>query len=236
MYCKYISFRGCHFLFVYMAINVYLDESGDLGWNFDNPYKKGGSSRYLTIAFISCPSEKTHFIKRLVKDVYIKFNKDAKVEFKASMMSNEQKKFISKKTIKLLESHPDIKIGSITVFKPNVFFHIREDSNKLYNYMLRLSVLDYVWKHPVANLIRDNRSVKVKSGNSLVDYLQMILWFDMHSSTKIIDMPSDSKSVKNLIFIDWINNIVWGNYENKNNEPYDILKSKIEEKNLYFNS
>jgi hypothetical protein len=29
---------------------IYLDESGELGWKFDAPYRKGGSSRYLTIA------------------------------------------------------------------------------------------------------------------------------------------------------------------------------------------
>ena len=217
-----------------MAINVYLDESGDLGWSFENPYKKGGSSRYLTIAFVVCPSEKLHFIKRVVKDVYTKYNKDAKKEFKASMMSVEEKKYVSKQTIKLLKSHPDIKIGAITVYKPNVFTHIREDSNKLYNYMLRLSVLDLVWKFPIVNLIRDNRCIKVKSGNSLIDYLQTTLWFDMHSKTRIIDIPSDSKAVKNLIFIDWINNIVWGKYENENSEPYEIIKDFITEKHLYF--
>ena len=29
---------------------IYLDESGDLGWKFDADFKRGGSSRYLTIA------------------------------------------------------------------------------------------------------------------------------------------------------------------------------------------
>lgn len=36
-----------------MDITVYLDESGDLGWKFDAPYRSGGSSRYLTIAAIA---------------------------------------------------------------------------------------------------------------------------------------------------------------------------------------
>ena len=57
---------------------------------------------------------------------------------------------------------------------------------------------------------------------------------DMHSKTRIIDIPSDSKAVKNLIFIDWINNIVWGKYENDNIEPYEIIKDFITEKHLYF--
>lgn len=36
-------------------MNVYFDESGDLGWSFDKPYGAGGSSRYLTIAFLIIP-------------------------------------------------------------------------------------------------------------------------------------------------------------------------------------
>lgn len=90
-------------------------------------------------------------------------------------------------------------------------------------------------KHePVVNLIRDNKTVKVKSGNSLIDYLQITLWFEMASETELIDYPSDSKKVKNLIFVDWINNLIWGNYEDSNKEPYDILKPVLESKKLFF--
>lgn len=37
-------------------MNVYLDESGDLGWVLDKPYRNGGSSRFMTIAFVACPA------------------------------------------------------------------------------------------------------------------------------------------------------------------------------------
>jgi hypothetical protein len=41
------------------SIQIYLDESGDLGWRFDKPYRYGGSSRYLTIvSLIISPHEK----------------------------------------------------------------------------------------------------------------------------------------------------------------------------------
>ena len=53
-----------------MAINAYLDESGDLGWRFDAPYRKGGLSRFLTIAFVICLSEKKHLPKRIVSKLY----------------------------------------------------------------------------------------------------------------------------------------------------------------------
>lgn len=217
-----------------MAINVYLDESGDLGWALDKPYRHGGSSRYLTIAFAVCPSEKKHLLQRIVIDVYKHTKFNPKKELKGSALSVDDKCFFAEKVRKLVSMNPDIAIGAITVNKSKVQQHIREDANKLYNYMIRLAVLPFIEGHPLANLIRDNKTIKVKSGNSLIDYLQTVLWLELLSKTKVVDIPSDSKCVKNLIFIDWINNLIWGRYEDGNTKPYDILKNVITSKKLFF--
>lgn len=220
--------------FCIMAINVYLDESGDLGWILDKPYRHGGSSRYLTIAFAVCPSEKKHFLHRVVADVYRHTKHDPKSELKGSSLTVADKCFFAERVRKLVSMNPDIVIGSITVNKSKVKQHIREDGNKLYNYMIRLAVLPIVKGHTIVNLIRDNKTIKVKSGNSLIDYLQTTMWFELSSHTKIVDIPSDSKQVKNLIFIDWINNLIWGRYEDSNTDPYDIIKNVITSKKLFF--
>ena len=217
-----------------MAVNVYLDESGDLGWIFDKPYRQGGSSRYLTIAFVVCPSEKKHLLQRVVKRVYTRKKFDPKKELKGSSLSIPDKCFFAEHVNRLITTHPDIIIGSITVNKSNVRQHIRRDANKLYNYMIRLAVLPLIKEEVMVNLIRDNKTIKVKSGNSLIDYLQTIIWFDLDSHTRIVDIPSDSKQVKNLIFIDWINNLIWGRYEDNNIEPYNILENAIVPIELYF--
>jgi len=56
-----------------MALLIYLDESGDLGWNFSAPFRNGGSSRFLTIAALCVPTPKKHLPKRVVKKLYQKF-------------------------------------------------------------------------------------------------------------------------------------------------------------------
>lgn len=215
-------------------MNIYLDESGDLGWVLNKPYRHGGSSRYMTIAFVACPNEKKHLLKRIVRKVYNRTKTDPKIELKGSALNVEDKKYFATEVRKLVSMNPDIRIGAITVNKSKVKQHIREDANKLYNYMIRLAILEVVKHEPMVNLIRDNKTVKVKSGNSLIDYLQTTLWFEMDSRTKLVDIPSDSKKVQNLIFIDWMNNLIWGNYEDKNSEPYEILKSVIDSKKLFF--
>lgn len=227
MCCKHTSFRVCLFLFPEsMAANVYLDESGDLGWILDKPYRHGGSSRYLTIAFVVCPSEKKHLLQRIVADVYRKVKHNPKKELKGSSLSVSDKCFFAEKVRKLVSMNPDIVVGAITVNKSKVQLHIRQDGNKLYNYMIRLAVLPIVKGEPVVNLIRDNKTIKVKSGHSLIDYLQTTMWFELSSHTRIVDIPSDSKQVKNLIFIDWMNNLIWGRYEDNNTAPYDIIKKR----------
>lgn len=231
--CKYTSFRVCLFLCLY-TMNIYLDESGDLGWVLNKPYRHGGSSRYLTIAYVACPPEKKHLLKRIVRKVYERTKTDPKTELKGSALSMEDKKFFATKVRELVSMNPDIRIGSITVNKSKVQQHIREDANKLYNYMIKLAILDSIKNEPIVNLVRDNKSIKVKSGNSLIDYLQTTLWFELNSKTKIIDIPSDSKKVQNLIFIDWMNNLIWGNYEDNNSEAYQILRSVIDSKKLFF--
>lgn len=215
-------------------MNIYLDESGDLGWVFDKPYRRGGSSRFMTIAFVACPSEKSVLLKRIVRKVYNYCHADPKQELKGSSMNTSQKSYFATQVHKLLQQHPDIKIGAITVRKSNVMPHIQEDPNKLYNYMIRLIVLPSISQEKVVNLIRDNKSIKVKSGNSLIDYLQTTLWMDMNTPTRIIDYPLDSKKVQNLIFIDWINNLIWGNYEDGNSTPYNIIVSDINSQTLFF--
>lgn len=217
-----------------MASNVYLDESGDLGWVLDKPYRHGGSSRYLTIAFVVCPSEKKHLLQRIVVDVYKRVKFNPQKELKGSTLSVDDKCFFAEKVRKLVSMNPDIVVGSITVNKSKVQQHIREDANKLYNYMICLSVLPVIKNQPFVNLIRDNKTIKVKSGNCLIDYLQTTLWFELSSRTKIVDIPSDSKRVRNLIFIDWINNLIWGKYEDNNTQAYDILRNVISSKKLFF--
>lgn len=51
-------------------MNIYLDESGDLGWVLDKPKNDGGSSNYLTICAISCPKDKVKVLDRVVIGLY----------------------------------------------------------------------------------------------------------------------------------------------------------------------
>lgn len=214
---------------------IYLDESGDLGWNFDKPYRHGGSSRYLTIAsLIVTPSEK-HLPKRLVKNLYNKFNWPRRIEKKWSKMQPHEREYYANQAALLhSQNKSGIRYMAITVRKENVQVHIRSDPNKLYNYMISLSLLNEMSKHENVIFIPDQRSIKIKSGHSLHDYLQTKLWFEKQVPTTISTSPITSSSSLSIQFADMLSGLVQGYFEDGNSKPWQLLRSHISYKTLFF--
>ncbi|HDL01408.1 MAG TPA: DUF3800 domain-containing protein [candidate division Zixibacteria bacterium] len=213
-------------------MQIYLDESGDLGWNFSAPYGNGGSSRYLALAFLFLPLKHRRRPKNIIRELYRKYKwKDEK---KASNSTLRQKELFCKKATNIITKYPDINIDIIVVNKTNVQSHIREDANKLYNYMSGLVIPDYVCEKNKVEFIPDKRSVKVESGNSLVDYLETKLWFDHNCATSIKNHPQESHKNYNLQFADWLAHCAWIHFEFSNSTPFNILSPKINTRRLFF--
>jgi hypothetical protein len=136
--------------------------------------------------------------------------------------------------VDLIRRYPEIKLDVITVKKVNVQSHIRKDANKLYNYMLGLVIPDCVTQEANFDLITDERSIKVKSLNSLKDYLQVKLWFEVGCQTVVNHRPMDSSQNYGLQFVDWIAHCVWSNYEDGNDAFVKILRPVVKIRPLFF--
>lgn len=218
-----------------MAIAIYVDESGDLGWKFDAPYRRGGSSRHLTISAIIIDYNQHHLLKRLMKDLYRKTKTDPKTEIKWALMDAEQRLWVANRLAKLKQKlGSDVSYHSITVFKQNVAAHIRTDANKLYNYMLKFMLLQEMAKHEKVFLSVDQRSIKVASGNSLHDYLQTELWLGLGQSTQLKTEQCDSKHHLCIQAADVLSGIVQNHFEDSKSEPFAALSDNIVCKTLFF--
>jgi hypothetical protein len=193
---------------------VFLDESGDLGWKFHQPYRQGGSSRYLTIASIIVPISKSHLLSRIIKTLYTHHHWEPKKEKKWARMKPEEKLYFAKSVAELTLAHPDIKFLSMTVYKPNVYKHIRKDPNKLYNYMIGLMLLSELRTFNKVIFTPDPRNVKVESGNSLHDYLVTKLWFELDAKTELFHKPKDSAVSKGVQFADMFSGLIQHRFEN----------------------
>ena len=208
---------------------VYLDESGDLGWNFDE-----GSSRFLTVAALCTPAEYRERPKRLIRSLYSTFNWKTDREMKWSQMAPGSKLEFSKRAVSLTEKNNQIRYFVITAYKPNVQPHIRADANKLYNYMIRLMLPSEMSKYDEFTFVPDERSIKVASGNSLHDYLQIHMWFEMDKKTSLNTMPSDSRKNQNVQFADMLAGVVHSHHEKGRSDPWQLLRPVITEKKLFF--
>lgn len=213
----------------------YVDESGDTGWSFDKPYRRGGSSRYMTIAALEAPSGLKNYPKRLVRDLYRRHGWDTTHETKWSEMDDVCRLDFATRTASMLEDRRGLSIWSMTVFKPNVQSHIRADANKLYNYMLRLLLIPRLKCYAQSKLVIDERSIKVKSGNSLHDYLQTTLWFD-ESSASLIEstQPISSSKALPIQFADMLAGIVQSHFEDQRSAPFLALDRRLRPGRLFF--
>lgn len=216
-------------------IQIFLDESGDLGWHFDKPYREGGSSRFLTIASLVVTPDKRHLPKRLIKKLYTKYGWKPSLEKKwADMRQAERIEFAHRAADLLARNKTDMRYMAITVRKENVQGHIRKDPNKLYNYMIGCSLLNEMARHDLVTFMPDPRSVKVASGNSMHDYLAMKLWFDKQVTTQLNTLPADSATNTNVQFSDMLSGVVQGYFEDHNSVPWQILRDSISYKTLFF--
>lgn len=213
---------------------IYLDESGDLGFKFDAPYRAGGSSRHLTLAAAICEGESQKHVKRFMADFARDQGASAKCEVKWVDLDQPQRVEFARRARKLTETRQEIYFASITVYKPRVQAHIRSDPNKLYNYMIGLMLLPFMEKFDQVQFYPDARSIKVKSGNSLHDYLQTQLWFERKATTELETLLCDSSKIRALQFTDYISGVFQSFYEDGLKEPRDLLEPVALCKRLYF--
>jgi len=217
-----------------LSVLIYVDESGDLGWSFDQPYGSGGSSRFLTIAALQLPASKEHLPERVVRNLYKHFGWRTDREKKWVDMPQVARSTFARAAVALTERHSDIRYTSIIVNKQRVAAHVRRDENKLYNYMLKLLLTEEMARHEHVTLLPDPRSIKVESGRSMHDYLQTVLWFDLGASTALETVPRDSAGCLNVQFADMLAGTVQAHFERRDSAPWTTLAAHINLKQLFF--
>lgn len=94
-------------------------------------------------------------------------------------------------------------------------------------------LVDKLTKFDIVNFIPDPRSIKVKSGNSLPDYIQTKLWFEKNVSTKLISNPQDSSGCKGIQFADMLSGVIQQHFEDQRTQRFDVIKNLVGINRLY---
>lgn len=222
-----------------LDFDIYFDESGDPGWILDAPFRNGGSSQYFTIAYVLVPKEKSLLIDRFITKFYRSYKLDPEIEQKGANFKGGFTLIAAKSIAKFIKKNTEIIIGAITITKSNVPSNIIDNlsdnnSHILYNYMLRNALVSKLQPLDKVDIFPDKRSVPKGSQNSCPDLLKTKLWFELNSDVQITYEPQDSYKNKRLMFIDWVANFVFRNYEDKETKPYEIIRPYLKEDFMYF--
>jgi len=123
---------------------IFLDESGDLGWSFDKPHQKDGSSRFITIAGIAIEQNRLKFLNRFIDNLYERCHFAYDLEKKGSRFSNEEAASIVRRIHEINQESTAFRIVSITAAKQNVAEALRRDKNVFYNFLLNRLLTEIV--------------------------------------------------------------------------------------------
>jgi len=175
-----------------MAITIYLDESGCLGWKLDAPYQRGGSSRHFTLAAAIIPDGRESILTRPVRGLYIRRKRPLCRELKSVELSSGERVGFAHELVKIRSAHAGVHFVAITVRKENVSAAFRNHPNGLYNYMAKLLLLDVMAESDSVCFIPDARSLKTELKHALHDYLRTELAI-RGATTQLQTTPWESK-------------------------------------------
>ena len=185
---------------------LFVDESGDLG--------TGG--RYFIIALLA--SQKNKRIINFMK----KFCAKNKIqEVKASKLSFPQKQLIFNK----LCSANDYTVSYIVADKLNIDNKkLLEDKNLCYNYLFSFLVKKTIRStQEDITLLLDNHSTRVKSINSLADYIKLKAYTQWGFIHNLDIRYVDSKSSKVVQAVDVAANAIYAKYTYGKDHFYNML-------------
>ena len=214
-------------------ISVYVDESGDLGFNEK-------SSKFFTVGYVFTknrfPLVENEIIKHTLKKVNKKTKKKNKKidEFKFSNNTDKTKcKFLQ--TIRKL----DIVIGVMCISKDSVKESLKQDISRLYRFSIVDTIItnlvqDYFHKHDPYNSIRFviDRSLSPHARKLFNEYCEEKASFrswekDANIDHRISIIHDDSKSVPMLQVADFIAGSVQKKFEREECFFYDAIQDKI---------
>lgn len=209
-------------------IFIYLDESGDLGFN-------KGSSKHFVISFLAMSQKTNLLLKRKIIKVKRKYNIPNGIEIKGNKSNHGLRMDILKEICSL-----PIDIYSITTKKQGINETLRKDTNIFYNYMVNLIVVPYLVKTKTNNicLIADKRISKVSKGMRFGDYLKYKIFYEKNLYHLQLNIEYlDSIISYGLQAVDFVANSIFRNYEQGNKKYIEALEGNIvQNKRLYFNS
>lgn len=208
---------------------IFLDESGDLGFNL-----KKKNSKYFVITVLATVNDKP--IAKIVKKVHATLRKKSKRLSGGILHCYKEKSVTRNRLLKFL-SEKDCSIMSIYLNKGKVYTRLQEEKPVLYNYVTNI-LLDRIMSKRLIKtknkitLIAAKRETNRFLNENFRDYLQKQLKGRHGIRVRIeIKTPGEEKALQAVDFVSWS---IFRKYERGDDSYYNLIKGKIIEESPLF--
>lgn len=212
-----------------MGQYIFLDESGDLGFN---PKKQ--NSKYFVVTFLFAQDKKP--LEKIAKKIHRNLRKKVKRLSGGILHSVKENPITRKRLLKLL-AQEDCLIMAIYLNKSKVYSKLQDEKHVLYNYVINI-LLDRIMTKKLLDINKEITMVASKrETNKFLNanfklYLQKQIANKHKLLIKIdIKMPSEEKSLQVVDFASWA---IFRKYEKGDNLYYHLIKKMIIEESGLF--
>lgn len=206
--------------------NIYLDESGDLGFG------KSSSKWFLfTIAIV--PDDRT--LERIVRKIWRPLKK--KHQRLGELHAYHADKVTRIRMLHKIGEVEELKVLTIVLNKQKVYVDLQNQKNYLYNYTAnilldRLHASGVLKNDEQLELFIDRKDTKKTLRENFVEYLHRAMSSRRNGEFKIaLHRSHDNRSLQAVDFISWA---IFRKYERGDYEFYELIKSKIVDERLLF--
>jgi len=208
---------------------IYLDESGDLGFDFT----KKRTTKYFIITILFAPNYR--IVQKVVRQVHAMVKRTHKDSGRIMHAYREKPVTIQRLLRKLVEK--DIKVMCIYLNKQKVYTRLQDEKAVLYNYVTNI-LLDRILSRKLINtadkvtLVASRKETSKFLNQNFRDYLQMQVTANHHLPIEIkIKTPHEEKCLQAVDFVSWS---IFRKYEYGDDTYYNYIKDVILEENPLF--
>ena len=209
---------------------IFLDESGDLGFNL----KKKGSSKYFVITLLFTQNRRA--IEKIVKNTFLSLPKKVQQKHPGCLHAVKEKKATRIKLLQLLAKQ-EISIITITLNKKKVYTRLHDEGHLLYNYVTNI-LLDRIYSKKVIpvnsdiHLIASQRETNKFLNSNFKNYLESQVFSSHKYAISIEIKPSHSdKCLQAVDFACWA---IFRSIEHEDQEYKKIIDTKIVQQSSLF--
>jgi hypothetical protein len=208
-------------------ILAFFDESGDLGWKFDAPYRQGGSSRFFVIASALGPGKLHHPLGRVIKKLWHTQGWTSQQEKKWKDIPNKARLSFAELALGCIEANPDIRLSVSILDKQALQPHLRPDHHLLYAHLATQLIASDLAACSEAEVCPDELNQGTGAANLLQHLMRHEVWFRRGCAPSIKQIPKQKHLEQALGFCDMLAGAAASQYEDGRSEPWRLLEQAV---------